>query len=430
MKYYIPKYHLEKLESLVKSLRKKTNVKFEVFEDDVKIEKYVDYSQPDCPEYRYLTIAVELEIDYKVGDYEVVAELEHTGSSNIIRQINTNIEVPKSYRNVPCRCEHCNTTRKRNNTFLLLDKNNNFKQVGKNCLNDYTGIDTLSILKKVSSINFLLQQGVDDEFREYLVNVAPKFEPIYYVANLMYQLVLEKGYSKDNQDTFIDLDGYKYREELQPKVDELLNVVNTDWYNDNSNYCYNVKTMLSLEYVERRHWRMLVSYINSAMNYLQKQEQKKLELEGLKNEYLGQVGDKVEFEIQSMRLLYTRETNYSWRGETSYVYRIVTTNNQVVIWKTSTSVDCDNMMLIDASIFKGLKGTIKELNEYKGEKQTVITRGKPTGVITHEQRVEEHRKERELHQQQHPEEYETFNGKTYHKDSCELAMDKFLAEVE
>ena len=118
MKYYIPKYHLEKLEKLVKALQKKTNVTFEVFENDTKVEEFVDYSQPDQPVYRYLTIAVELEINYKVGDYELVAELEHTGAGNIIRQINKDIQVPTTYRNVPCRCEHCNTLRKRNNTHI------------------------------------------------------------------------------------------------------------------------------------------------------------------------------------------------------------------------------------------------------------------------------------------------------------------------
>lgn len=426
MKYYITKYHLEKLEKLVKALQKKTNVTFEVFENDTKVEEFVDHSQPDQPVYRYLTIAVELEINYKVGDYELVAELEHTGAGNIIRQINKDIQVPTTYRNVPCRCEHCNTLRKRNNTFLLVDKNNNFKQVGKNCLNEYTGIDTVSIINKVSSISFLLSEDLeyDVEFMEWLrSNNAPTYDPLDYMANIMYQIILEDGYSKESTDPFKHIREYNYRKELQPKVEEILNVVNTDWYKDENDYCHNVKVVLSLDYIEPKHWRILLSYINSAMNYLQRQQQKKLELEGLNNDYLGNVGDKVEFEIQTMKLLYTRETYYTWRGEISYVYRIVTTTNQVVIWKTSTSVDCDNMLLTDASTFKGLKGTIKELNEYKGEKQTVITRGKPTMITTHEQRVKEHK-------EQHPEEYETFNGKEYLKDSSDLAMAKFLAEYE
>lgn len=367
MKYYIPKYYLTKLEKLIKALQKKTNVKFEVFEDDCKIETFVDHSSPEQPEYKYLTIAVELEVDYKVGDYEIVAELEHTGNGNIIRQINFEIEVPTTYRNVPCRCEHCNTNRQRKNTFLLVDKNNNFKQVGKTCLNDYTGIDSLSIIEKVSSLQFLLHNDFDDEFLQFLKsNASPKYEPLDRMANIFYQIILEKGYSRENNNPFHNVDEYKYREDLEDKVEQLLNVVNTDWYNDDSNYCYNVKVVLGLGYVEYKHWKLLLSYINSANIYLQKQIQKELERQGLVNEYLGNVGDRIEFEVKSVKKLYTKYTNYTYRGEESYVYRIITTTNNVVIWNTENDV-------IENSI---IKATIKKLTEYKGEKQTVVTRGK------------------------------------------------------
>ena len=364
MKYYIPKYYLAKLEKLVKSLQKKTNVKFEIFEDDCKVETFVDHSTPEHKKYRYLTIAIELEVNYKVGDYEIVAELEHTGNGNIIRQINFEYEVPTLYRTTDCYCEHCQTKRKRNNTFLLVDKQHNFKQVGKTCLNDYTGIDTLSIVEKVSSISFLLQSEyleLDEDFKEYLRSSAPSYEPLDYMANLFYQIILNDGYSKNANDPFKDLDSYKYRKDLEDKVSEILNVVNTDWYNDNSNYCYNVKVVVGLNYIEYKHWRLLISYINSAMTYLGNQFE-------LNNNYLGNVGDKVEFEVRSVKLLYTKRVEIRFNQyATTGVYRIITTNNQIVIWNSSNDIP-DNVKVI--------KGTIKSLNEYKGEKQTVITRGK------------------------------------------------------
>lgn len=393
MKYYVPKYYLGKLEKLVKALQKKTNVKFEYDENDAKIEKFVDHSTPEYKEYRYLAIGVELEIDYKVGDYELVAELEHTGNGNIIRQINFEIEVPKTYRSVPCQCEHCKTNRKRNNTFLLVDKQHNFKQVGKNCLNEYTGIDTLSIINKVSALGFLLQEDMlelDDEFKQWLTHSAPSYEPIDYMANLFYQIILKNGYSKVSP--FEDLNNLQYCDELQPKVEEILNVVNTDWYNDDNDYCYNVKIVLGLEYVEPKHWKILLSYINSAMLYLQKQEQKKLELQGLTNEYLGNVGDRIEFEVKAIKLLYTRYTNYSYRGEENYVYRILTTTNNVVIWTTQLSLiknSAPDCFMCQQKPFTKIKATIKDLKEYKGEKQTIITRGKCNQVELPKRKVKE-----------------------------------------
>ena len=397
MKYYIPKYYLEKLIKIVKALQKKTNVKFEYDENDVKVETFVDHSTPEHKEYRYLTIGVELDVDYKVGDYELVAELEHTGNGNIIRQINFEHKVPELYRNTNCYCEHCNTNRKRNNTFLLVDKNNNFKQVGKSCLNDYTGIDTISIIEKVNSLYFLLNRDcleLDDEFKNYLMNSAPNYDPLDYMANLFYQIVLKNGYSKDSNNPFGDLDDYKYNQDLEDKVNEILNVVNTDWYN-NSDYCHNVKVMLNLGYVSHKHWRLLLSYINSANIYLHKQIQKELERQGLNNDYLGNVGDKVEFEVKEIRLLYTKNTYYSYNGETTNVYRILTTNNNVVIWNTQLALienqhpDC---FMANSVPFNKIKATIKSLSDYKGEKQTVITRGKTNVIELPKRQVVEEKK--------------------------------------
>lgn len=362
MKYYIPKFYLDKLEKLVKSLQKKTNVEFKVYEDDIKLETFIDHMSPEHKRYKYLTIGIELNIDYKVGDYEIVAELEHHSIGNIIRQINMDYEVPNQYKTCEPICEHCNKIRNRANTFLLVDKNNNFKQVGKTCLNDYTGIDTLSILNKVSSITFLLGNNLenDDEFKEYLFNYSPKYEPLDYMANLFYQIVLNEGYSKNNENPFKHYEDYQYRKDLEPKVEELLNVVNTNWYNENSNYCHNVKVMLGLEFIEYRHWRLLLSYINSAMTYLGNQFI-------LNNEYLGNIGDKIEFDVRSIKLLYSKRVDIGYNRWTSTgVYRIITTTNQVVIWNSSNDIP-DNV--------KHIKATIKKLTEYKGEKQTVITRG-------------------------------------------------------
>ena len=417
MKYYIPKIYLSKLEKIVKSLQKKTDVKFEYDEDDIKIETFVDHTTPAHQEYKYLTIGVELEVNYKVGDYELVAELEHTVAGNIIRQINFEHSVPEMYRTTDCYCEHCQTKRKRNNTFLLVDKNNNFKQVGKSCLNDYTGVDTISIIEKVNSLSFLLNKsflGLDEEFMNYLRTSAPKYEPLDYMANLFYQIIQKDGYSKERPNPFANLEDYKYNKDLDDKVEKILDIVNTEWYNDASDYCHNVKVMLKLGHIERKHWKLLLSYINSAMFYIQKQEQRELEKQGLTNEYLGNVGDKVEFEVKDIKILYTKHTNYSYRGEESYVYRILTTNNNIVIWNTQLALiknenpDC---FQCNGTPFTKIKATIKTLSDYKGEKQTVVTRGK-TNVV-------------EL-----PKKYVTFKGKEYLEGSSDLAVVEFLDYVE
>ena len=388
MWYYIPKYYLPKLNSLMKSLAKKTKVVYEVDENDTKLENAQFYVRDDesgnvvLRNFSYVVVNCNIEVDYKIGDYELVAELEHTGAGNIIRKINLKYDVPEMYRNTGCYCEHCKTNRARKNTFLLLDKSGNYKQVGSNCLNDYTGIDSESVVEKVSRLTFLLRSAeygydqMEEEFREYLKNTYRHYETVEELSNLFYQILLKDGYSKESDNPFHDLNNIQYDKELQFKVDELLDVINTNWYEEDNDYCHNVKMVLNLWYVEPKHWRILLSYLNSAMLYLERQKARELERQGLKNEYLGEIGQRIEFEVKSFKLLYTYYTYYTPYGEENYCYRFLTPDNHIIIWSTSGRIkEVEKGFELNDKFFKKLKGTIKNLEEYKGEKQTVITRG-------------------------------------------------------
>ena len=386
MKYYIPKYYLSKLNSLVKALSKKTKVVYKVYDTDTHLETaqlfVVDENTGGVVmrAFNYLVIGVELEVDYKIGDYELVAELEHTDGGNIIRKINYSYDVPEFYRSTKCYCEHCKTNRYRKNTFLLVDKSGNYKQVGSNCLNEYTGVDSEALVNKCSNLSFIIESitgEVEDEaFKEYLKSNWRSYESVEDMANLFYQLLLKNGYKKEANNPFDGLNDLEYKKELEPEVKKLLDVINTDWYEEGNDYCYNVSVVLKLQYIEVKHWRILMSYLNSAMIYLQKKLEREMALKGLNNNYLGEVGKRIEFDVKAIKLLYTKWTNYSYNGEETYVYRILTTTNSVVIWSTGNilTVEDDKFKCYNR-YFKSIKATIKSLEEYKGEKQTVVTRG-------------------------------------------------------
>ena len=88
--------------------------------------------------------------------------------------------------------------------------------------------------------------------------------------------------------------------------------------------------------------------------------------------FIGDLGMKIDLEVTFM---------YSINFETSYgvmyIYKFEDEARNTLIWKTSI-----NFRRIDDKINRGstvrLKGTIKEHNVYKGEKQTVLTRCKVT----------------------------------------------------
>lgn len=351
MKYYIPRFKLSELKTLINRLSKKTEVKFDYNENDIKQESITI----DGKRYFYNTIGIELEIDYKVGDYDIVAELEHHQEGNIIRQINYNYSIDSKYRTAKPYCEHCNKLRNRNNTFLLIDKSGNTKQVGKSCLKDFIGYDNEKIIGLVSQINLCINEYNEEE----IINDSKecRFNELKNIANKFYQLILKNGYKTNSNNPFYGYEEIEYNKDLESKVEEVLNVVNTGWYNDNSDYCHNIKIILSLEYIEYKHWRLLLSYINSALNYLQELQ--------VNNSYLGNVNDKVEFTIKDIKALYSNG-KYSYYSDENITYKIKTTNNQIVIWSTEK----------EPKINQTYKATIKSLKEYKDIKQTVVTRCK------------------------------------------------------
>ena len=366
VKHYIPRFNLSKFKSLVTRLAKKTTVEYSYDENDIKLETLCirdNFNRVDKV-YKYATIGVEIDIDYKVGDYELVAQLEHTGNGNIVRRINPNIFLPDKYLECVPYCDHCKTSRKRAVTYVLMDKNNHYVQVGKNCLKDFIGYTNEIIIQLVSHLYQLFHE---DDIDESMLEGEPKWEELDEFLNRVYQLVREEGYSKERNNPLENLEFFKYDKSLNDKVQEIKNVVNTSWYN-NSEYCHNCKVIMGLTVIEPKHFRIVTSYVNSAMNYLQKQQAIQQEKKSLANDYLGNVGDKISIDVKSFKTLYTKEVQVGYGRWTAIpVYRIITTDNHIVIWASSNGLPQN---------VKTIKATIKGYKDYNGEKQTVITRGK------------------------------------------------------
>jgi hypothetical protein len=80
--------------------------------------------------------------------------------------------------------------------------------------------------------------------------------------------------------------------------------------------------------------------------------------------YVGEVGDKVSFEEVTGKCVAGFDTQWG----VSFIYKFTTPEGDTLVWKTSKDLDLDKPVSI--------KGTVKELKEYKGVKETVLTRCK------------------------------------------------------
>ena len=357
MKFIIPYYNIEKLEKKAKKLSKKTsNVKFEIIK-----EMWVRY--PDLPKespLRLKAYEVEIEGKYQINGWEFVAVLEHKNNGNIIRNI-SNRELPIKYRTCELVCEHCNKIRTRKDTFVLFNiDNNEYKQVGRQCLTEYTGMDLeeagaiASFIKDAEA----LEELQDAECLNNRFNRSGILNQVF--KQYAYKVISTNGYNKEKIIDFI-LDEYKnntinskdlYKEEL----DQITKWINSN--NSNSEYMSNLKTLWNCENIEFRDYKLIASGINVALKELAK-------LNINKNEYFGNVGDKIEIEVKSIRVLYTKYSQYYY-GADSSVYEIISKDGYTFICSTTKYL----------KDIKKLSATIKEHKEYNLKKQTYIIRPK------------------------------------------------------
>jgi hypothetical protein len=78
--------------------------------------------------------------------------------------------------------------------------------------------------------------------------------------------------------------------------------------------------------------------------------------------FIGEVGDKVSFEAITGKCVACFDTQWG----VSFIYKFTTTEGDTLVWKTSKDLDLDNPI--------NIKGTIKDHKEYRGVKETELTR--------------------------------------------------------
>lgn len=108
-----------------------------------------------------------------------------------------------------------------------------------------------------------------------------------------------------------------------------------------------------------------------ARRLAEEQEQARIREQKAKSQHVGNVGEKLDIEATyDHRAYYT--AHIGWMEQTIYIHTFRDSDGNALIWKTSST---SLVGIVDGDKVK-LRGTIKEHNEYKDEKQTALTRCK------------------------------------------------------
>lgn len=389
--YNIPVENIEALRKAITRIQRKA----EKYNCTVSYEETGEFFQKgkteDGEEITRKYIIVEVEGEAKVNGWIFAGTIEHTPQGNILRSIDNDHKIPERYRDARPYCEHCNTKRARKDTYVVFnEKTQEYKQVGKSCLMDYT--NGLS----AETAAFMLQwvKQVENHCSYDGTSLKHYYNTIE-ISKYFVETMRKLGWASSSaggdstKEVAMDFYGVDHKRITYPDIVKAIEVkrakINFDpdhiddeyitkalnwaksWdgheYND---YRDNLKVIASMDYCEYKHLGYLASLF-MAYDKEMEREVKRMERnkERAKSEHIGEIKERITCKVKSFKTLTAWETQW----DTTFLYEFVTDDGNVLIWKTSKWLD-------DEKDITTITGTVKAHNEFRGIKQTELTRCK------------------------------------------------------
>lgn len=356
-------------------------------------EEYRKLTDEDGNTYTGRFVLIEAEGHAVVNGWKFIAAVEHTNKGNIINAA-CDIEVPARYYTSAPICEHCNCSRHRKDTYIVMnEETGEFKQVGKSCLRDFThGMSAEAVAEYTAAFETLIE-GEAPYTGCHIQRYIKTEEYLRYVA----ETVRHFGYTKNDEGVrgtskraldYYGIDnGFNYIRECRAQYEaEMLSAsFNAEsaeaaslctsalaWLSqqtEDNNYMHNLKVACALEYTSFKNLGILASLFPTYNRELARQTKIRKEAEAAAmSKHVGTIGQRIEFKVATVACITSWETQW---GVTK-VFKITDTEGNVYTWKTSNWLPDS----IDT-----IKGTVKEHKEFRGTKQTELTRCKVTEKI-------------------------------------------------
>ena len=294
----------------------------------------------------------------------------------------------------PCSCDYCKTDRKRNKTYLVVNRETGeWKQLGKECLKLFVaGIDVDAIATFESFIKEA--ECAANPVDEFFYNRRFKFVKVADALALACAVCRERGYlatrdsvgnsndlcnknivqRKLTQQYGCDSDFLNITNSTRGKIDAMtfksdINAVK-DAIGDieqlpDDPYYSNLKAIVVNEYIPLNKLGLLVSIPKAIERYKEeKKRQEEKEKLAAESNYLGSVGEKISVNFVSGREVACCETQFGLL----HIYEFKDASGNVIVWKSSSGKEIPESGKIS--------GTVKAHEEYNGIKQTIILRAK------------------------------------------------------
>jgi hypothetical protein len=319
--------------------------------------------------------------------------VEHTPAGNIIKVV-PGQEIDTKYREAKSVCDHCGHDRHRKETFIVRHENGEVKQIGRQCLRDFLGGSSPQRIAEM--LQFVV--SVMDLGDEDLGSWGGSATPMYSVLNILAQaMVFVKRYGfvsraaarayaeKSGETRYITttadevLRTYEKPKDKQDKewlqnhlpteedLEDAKKVV--EWIKGlagDSDYEHNLKTLVELGVFKHAKIGIVVS---GAGVWAREQGKAKLResraKENAASQWVGEVGKRQVFDLTLVDIKNLGDN--AWGG-CSVLHRFKDTDGNIFTWFASKEAVGEVGQTLK------LKATIKKHEDYKGMKQTLISR--------------------------------------------------------
>lgn len=184
----------------------------------------------------------------------------------------------------------------------------------------------------------------------------------FELATKAYPIIKDKGYIKGETTNYIKNNYNDLSEKTSfVEIQDFVNWVEKRNNEKDTEYMRSLFTIIKNNEVKEYQLNLVLSGLNSYFKDKQAQEER----DHNPSKFVGKIGDYISFEIKEMKII--SRNYYSYRGPETIFWRLVGTDNNIYMWSTSKE---------DFKVGDIIAAKVKDHRDYRGEKQTIITRGK------------------------------------------------------
>lgn len=330
----------------------------------------------------------------KLAGWTFIATLDHASEAGVVLRTVPGETVPVSYREASNACDHCQTKRNRAETFVVRHDDGTHKQIGRQCVRDFLGVDPTQAAR-LAELSIAIGEALDGErdfvgggSRDYLAlgtfmsAVAVAIRLWGWRSRKVAQQI-EKTATVDDAFCLIypgrpDPRSDDERERQRPtEADRAQADAAIAWARalrtngeELSDYLWNVTVVASGEVLARKSAGIAASIISAYQRAIGQELERRTA--AAVSQYVGTVGTRQDFAALTVVFLRSIDGNY---GPTTICTFLDPAGNRIK-WFASGEPDFEQGDTVT------LKATVKAHSDaYQGIKETTITRAKVTARV-------------------------------------------------